>query len=99
MKCFNAATMVLVVSLPMLSITSAQGVKKQELDAPEGTRKYASFNGGGTYQFSGRIKRFEIGSIDGAVTIDASKLDAGEVVLTDNVNGRSNVLLNASGDV
>jgi ribosome-associated protein YbcJ (S4-like RNA binding protein) len=74
-------------------------IKRQEFDAPEGVRKFGQINGGGTYQYCGKVKRLEFGLIDGAVTIDASKLEANEIVINDKIDGRSNVILNATGNV
>jgi hypothetical protein len=98
---------VMVFLISFVAGQQANGqVKQSELDAPEGKRTFTGFNGGGTYQYTGKVKHLVINAknpgdpaVDGAVTIDASKLEAETVEINGRIDGRSAVLLNATTEV
>jgi hypothetical protein len=67
------------------------------LDRPDGTCTLGALRGGSRMKLTGRVRTLRVGAVDAGSLLDASGLEAREVVFTDRVGGRSTVKLRAPG--
>ncbi len=67
------------------------------LDRPDGEFVIDSVLERRELKLSGRVKTLRVGFVDGASTLDASKLEAQEVIFTGRIDGGSTVKLNVPG--
>jgi hypothetical protein len=82
------------LSVLAVAITSmAQPVSGQELNG--GNYEIKEINGGQKVKLTGKVDTLRIGLVDGASTLDASGLEAGEVEFYDKIDGRSTVNVKA----
>lgn len=62
---------------------------------PSGDYAVGELNGGTRLKLKGKCNTLTIGLIDGKSTLDASELEAKEIIFTDKIDGKSTVKLNA----
>jgi hypothetical protein len=67
------------------------------LDRPMGQYALEALHSGASVKLRGRVKTLKVQSVDGGSTLDASELEAKEIVVTGSISGRSTVLLHAPG--
>ena len=68
----------------------------EKVDDPNGEYYLKELNGQSYLKLSGRVGRLRIGKIDGQSTLDASCLDAAEVVVEDKIDGQSDLIVHTS---
>jgi hypothetical protein len=86
-----------MAALAVTLVSIAQPVSGQELN--EGTYEIKEINGGQRIKLTGKVDTLRIGLVDGASTLDASGLEAGEVEFYDKIDGRSTVFVKAKGSI
>jgi hypothetical protein len=67
----------------------------RKLDAPNGTAELVELNGDDHITLTGKIKVLKLSAVNGSVHLDASKLEAQEIVLAGEINGNCEFKLNA----
>jgi len=67
----------------------------RRIDKPEGQYTLEPLVAGERITLCGRVKTLKLNVVNGGATVDASALEAREIILTDAVNGHSAVKLNA----
>jgi hypothetical protein len=65
------------------------------VDKPDGEYAVGELNGGTKIKLKGKCKTLTVGLVDGGSTLDASELEAREIVFTDRIDGKSTIKLNA----
>jgi hypothetical protein len=66
-------------------------------DLPNGTVEVGDLNGDERLTLAGKVKTLRVGGLNGEVVLDASKLEASEVVIGGDINGGTVLKLNAPG--
>jgi hypothetical protein len=72
-------------------------VREQKLDRPRGIVAVADMNLDDRLTLTGRVRLLKIGTVGGKAVLDASGLEAEEVVITGDLNKNAVVKLNAPG--
>lgn len=67
----------------------------RKLDAPAGTAEVIALDGSDRLTLTGRVKVLKLNSINGDAQVDASGLEAEEIILDGDVNGNCRVRLNS----
>jgi hypothetical protein len=88
-------------AVAMMFVLTGKGVGGDvviELNNATGEHKIGKIDGGGKYVFKGKIGRLVVGELNGRCEVDASGLEAGEIVFG-LVDGATKLTLNATGNV
>ena len=81
---------------PVLRI-DAKDVREKAINRPDGVLLVSDMNRDDRLTLTGRVRVLKIGTVGGNATLDASGLEAAEIVVTGDVNGHARVMLNAPG--
>lgn len=74
---------------------NAKEVRQQQLDNPVGIAAVADMNGEDRVTLTGKVRLLKIGSVGGKATLDASGLEAEEIVITGDLSKSAVVKLHA----
>jgi len=78
-------------------IIDAAETPERKLDNPNGSAEVLDINGTDRLMLTGKIKSLKIGSVNGEAVIDATRLEAEEIILAGSLNGSTSIKLNTSG--
>lgn len=79
---------------PVYEVVLGDGTKVR---LPDGQYSIESVTGGKNLKVSGKVETLKVGRVDGKSTLDASGLEAQEIVVAGPVDGRSTVKLRSPG--
>jgi hypothetical protein len=81
-------------------VSEEDGVKVRRFNDPAAEYRQSPLNGHEHVKLVGKIKALRIGDVNGSSVLDASQLEAGEIIVEGAINGETTIKLNApSGKV